>query len=288
MADVDYLMGRPKMARLITGWRRPRNPGLGLDLAGVVMAVGDQVSGFRPGDEVFGDLTDFGFGAFAEFACAPAAAFALKPKGLTFEEAAAVPQAAVMAAQGLLKPRPVRPGEQVLINGAGGNIGPFAVQIAKHLGAEVTGVDAPEKLDFISSVGADHVIDYTVEDFTANASRFDRVLDVASHHTISEARRVLRPGGVYLIVPGSIAGTLRAMVVGPLVSILGSRPVRMVAWKPFKAEDVAFLTGLLEKRQLRSVIDRSYSFEDIPEALRYQAQGRATGKIVISLAALPD
>jgi NADPH:quinone reductase-like Zn-dependent oxidoreductase len=246
------------------------------------MAVGDRVFGFKPGDEVFGDLTEFGFGAFAEFACAPEAAFALKPKGITFEEAAAVPQAAVMAAQGLLKPRPVRPGDQVLVNGAGGNIGPFAVQIAKHLGAEVTGVDAPEKLDFIRSVGADHVIDYTVDDFTANAGKYDRVLDVASHHTISEARRVLRPGGVYLIVPGSIAGTLRAMVVGPLVSILGSRPVRMVPWKPFRAEDVAFLTNLLVKRQLRPVIDRIYSFQDIPEALEYQAEGRATGKIVIS------
>ena len=270
MADVDYLMGRPKIARLITGLRRPRNPGLGLDLAGVVMAVGDEVSGFKPGDEVFGDLTDFGFGAFAEFACAPEGAFALKPKGLTFEQASAVPQAAVMAAQGLLKPRPVRPEEHVLINGAGGNIGPFAVQIAKHLGAEVTGVDAPEKMDFIRSLGA------------------DRVLDVASHHTISEARRVLRPGGAYLIVPGSIAGTLRAMVAGPLVSILGSRSVRMVAWKPFRAQDVALLTDLLEKRQLRSVIDRIYDFQDIPEALKYQAEGKATGKIVISLTTLPD
>lgn len=288
MADVDYLMGRPKIARWITGLRRPRNPGLGLDLAGVVMAVGDHVSGFKPGDEVFGDLTDFGFGAFAEFACAPEAAFAHKPKGLTFEQAAAVPQAAVMAAQGLLKPRPVRPGEQVLINGAGGNIGPFAVQIAKHLGAEVTGVDAPEKMDFIRSLGADHVIDYTVDDFTANASHYDRVLDVASHHTISEARRVLRPGGAYLIVPGSIAGTLRAMVAGPLVSILGSRSVRMVAWKPFRAQDVAFLTALLEKGQLRSVIDRIYDFQDIPEALKYQAEGKATGKIVIRLTTLPD
>ena len=288
MADVDYLMGRPKMARAITGLRRPRNPVLGLDLAGVVMAVGDRVFGFKPGDEVFGDLTDFGFGAFAEFACAPEAAFAHKPKGLTFEQAAAVPQAAVMAAQGLLKPRPVRPGEQVLINGAGGNIGPFAVQIAKHLGAEVTGVDAPQKMDFIRSLGADHVIDYTVDDFTANVGKYDRVLDVASHHTISEARRVLRPGGVYLIVPGSIAGTLRAMVVGPLVSILGSRPMRMVPWKPFRAEDVAFLTNLLEKRQLRSVIDRVYNFQDIPQALEYQAEGRATGKIVTSLTTLPD
>jgi NADPH:quinone reductase-like Zn-dependent oxidoreductase len=175
-----------------------------------------------------------------------------------------------------------------LVNGAGGNIGPFAVQIAKHLGAEVTGVDAPEKMDFVRSLGADHVIDYTLNDFTANVGKYDRVLDVASHHTISEARRVLRRGGVYLIVPGSIAGTLRAMVAGPLMSIIGSRPVRMVPWKPFRGEDVAFLTDLLEKRQLRAVIDRIYNFQDIPEALQYQAEGKATGKIVISLTTLPD
>lgn len=283
MADVDYLTGQPKIARLLTGVRRPRNTGLGLDLAGVVSAVGDRVSAFEPGDEVFGDLTAFGFGAFAEFVCAPEAAFAPKPRGLTFEEAAAVPQAAVMAAQGLLRPRPVRAGDDVLVNGAGGNIGPFAVQIAKHLGAQVTGVDAPGKLDFIRSVGADHVIDYTVEDFTTDGNQYDRVLDVASHSTISEARRVLRPDGIYVIIPGSIASTFRALVLGPLASVLGSRRVGMLAWKPFEAGDVDFLTHLLERGQLRAVIDRTYDFDDIPEALRYQAEGTATGKIVISL-----
>lgn len=283
MADVDYLMGRPKIARLGTGRKRPRNSGLGLDLAGRVVAIGDQVSDLVPGDEVFGDLTDFGFGAFAEFACASRAAFAPMPTGLTFTEAAAVPQAAVMAAQGLLKPRPVRPGERVLINGAGGNIGPFAVQIAKHLGAEVTGVDAPEKLNFIASVGADHVIDYTIEDFTAAPSQYDRVLDIAAHRKISEYRRVLRPGGVCVLVPGSIAGTFRAIVSGPLASVVGSRRIGSLAWKPFKGDDVAYLTGLLENGELRPVIDRAYPFQEIPEALQYQAEGTATGKIVISL-----
>lgn len=283
MADVDYLMGRPKVARLGTGRKRPRNPGLGLDVAGLVVAVGDQVSGFKPGDEVFGDLTEFGFGAFAEFACAAGAAFAPMPTGLTFEEAAAVPQAAVMAVQGLLKPRSVRPGERVLINGAGGNIGPFAVQIAKHLGGEVTGVDAPEKLDFVRSVGADHVIDYTIDDFTTTPSQYDRVLDIAAHCRVSAYRRVLRPGGVCVMVPGSITGTFRAFVSGPLSSAIGSRKIGALAWKPFKAEDVAFLTGLLENRELRPVIDRAYPFQEIPEALRYQAEGTATGKIVISL-----
>ena len=283
MADVDYLMGRPKIARLGTGRKKPKNSGLGLDLAGLVVAIGDQVSGLEPGDEVFGDLTEFGFGAFAEFACASEAAFAPMPTGLTFEEAAAVPQAAVMAAQGLLRPRPVRPGEQVLINGAGGNIGPFAVQIAKHLGGEVTGVDAPEKLDFVGSVGADHVIDYTIEDFTTTPSQYDRVLDIAAHRKVSEYRRVLRPGGVCVMVPASITGTFRAFVSGPLTSVIGSRKIGALAWKPFKGEDVAFLTGLLENGELRPVIDRTYLFQEIPKALQYQAEGTAKGKIVISL-----
>jgi NADPH:quinone reductase-like Zn-dependent oxidoreductase len=283
MADVDYLLGRPKIARLGTGLRTPRNRRLGLDLAGRVVEIGNQVSRLKPGDEVFGDLTGFGFGAFAEFACASEEAFALMPRGLTFEEAAAVPQAAVMAAQGLLKPRPVRSGDRVLINGAGGNIGPFAVQIAKALGAEVTGVDAHGKLDFLRSVGADHVIDYTVEDFTETTSRYDRVLDVASHSTINDSRRVLRPGGVYVIVPGSIPGVFRALIAGPLVSILGRRSIRMLAWKPFAREDVALLTDLLEKRAIRPFIDRTYSFEEIPAALRYQAEGTATGKIVVRI-----
>ena len=232
---------------------------------------------------MFGELTEFGFGDFAEFACASETAFAPRPVGLTFEEAAAVPQAAVMAAQGLLKPRPVRSGEQVLINGAGGNIGPFAVQIAKHLGGEVTGVDAPEKLDFIRSVGADHVIDYTAENFTTTASRYDRVVDIASHRKVSESWRMLRPGGVYVIVPATIASTFRAMVLGPLVSVLGSRRIGMLAWKPFNAEDVAFLTNLLEQRALHPFIDRIYQFDEIPKALEYQAEGNATGKIVISV-----
>lgn len=282
MADVDYLMGRPKVARLITGPRRPRNASLGLDLAGRVEEVGDQVTRLKPGDEVFGDLTEFGFGAFAEFACAPEAAFAPKPEGLTFEEAAAVPQAAVMAAQGLRGKRSVQPGFNVLVNGAGGNIGPFAVQIAKHLGAEVTGVDVTDKLDFIRSIGADHVIDYTVDDYTMMDARYDWVLDVASHRSIFELRRVLRPNGVYVIVPASIPGMFRAIVLGPLVSALGSKKVGNLRWKPFEAEQVAFLTDLLEKRDVSPVIDRTYGFDEIPDALRYQADGSAKGKIIIS------
>ena len=283
MADVDYLLGRPKFARLGTGLRVPRNRGLGLDVAGVVEAIGENVTRFRPGDEVFGDLTEHGFGAFAEYVCAPEAAFAPKPKGLTFEAAAAAPQAGVLALQGLRGRRPVRPGQRVLINGAGGNIGPFAVQIAKSFGAEVTGVDGTEKLDLLRSVGADHVIDYTEVDYTATGQQYDRILDVAAYRPIRESRRALRPKGVYVAVPGSIGGVFQGAVVGPLTSTVGSRTMSMHMWKPFNQPDVAFLTQLLESGDVVPVIDRTYPLSEVPEALTYQNEGRARGKIVITV-----
>ena len=284
MADVDYLLGRPKVARLGTGLRVPKNRGLGLDVAGVVEAVGENATRFRPGDEVIGDLTEYGFGAFAEYACASEEAFAPKPSGLTFEAAAAVPQAGVMALQGLRGKRPIRPGQQVLINGAGGNIGPFAVQIAKSFGAEVTGVDSTEKLDLLRSVGADHVIDYTEVDYTATGRRYDRILDVAAYRPIHESRRALNPKGVYVSVPGSITGVFRGGIVAPLASTVDGRKMGMLAWKPFNRPDVAYLTELLEAGTVFPVIDRTYPLSEVPEALAYQNEGRARGKIVIAVA----
>ena len=258
MADVDYLLGRPKFARLGTGLRVPKNRGLGLDVAGVVEVVGENATRFRPGDEVFGDLTEHGFGAFAEYACASEGAFAPKPNGLTFEAAAAVPQAGVLALQGIRSKRPIQPGQHVLINGAGGNIGPFAVQIAKSLGAEVTGVDSADKLDMLRSIGADHVIDYAEVDYAATGQQYDRVLDVAAYRPIRESRRALRPEGVYVAVPGSIAGVFQAAVVGPLTSMVDSRTMGMHIWKPFDQKDVSYLTQLLESGDVVPVIERTY------------------------------
>src|SRR5690348_350391 len=171
--DLEYLYGKSPFTRIAIGLRKPRIRGLGVDVAGEVEAVGMSVTGFRPGDEVFGNMTVYGLGAYAEYVCAPARAFALKPTSLTFEEAATIPQSAVLALQGLRGKRQVQPGDHVLINGAGGNVGPFAVQIAKHLGAEVTGVDATGKLDMVRSIGADHVIDYTREDITHKGQLYD-------------------------------------------------------------------------------------------------------------------
>jgi len=283
MADVDYLLGRPKIGRLVTGLRRPKHRGLGLDVAGQVEAVGENVTLFRSGDEVFGDMTEHGHGAFAEFVCASQDAFALKPAALTYEEAAAVPQAAVMALQGLRGKRPIRPGHTVLINGAGGNVGPFAVQIAKSFGAEVTGVDSTMKLDMLRSIGADHVIDYTKEDYTKLEQRYDWILDVAAYRTIFESRRALRPEGVYVMIPASMGGVFQSMVLGPLISMVDSHKMGMLMWKPFKKQDVEVLKELLDAGTVTPVIDRSYPLRQVPEALRYQEEGRARGKIVITI-----
>ena len=283
MADVDYLRGIPEVARVATGLRRPKNRALGLDLAGTVEAVGKDVTRFQTGDEVFGDLTEFDFGAFAEYVSAPQAAFALKPPSLTFEQAATVPQAAVMALQGLRGKRPVKPGQSVLINGAGGNIGPFAVQIAKSFGAEVTGVDSAKKLDMLRSLGTDHVIDYAKEDYTRSGQRYDRIFDVAAYRSVFESKRALKPRGVYVMVPATIAGTFQAIVFGALISLAGSRKMGMLAWKPMQQDDVAFLIELIEAGKLSPVIDRRYPLSEVPEALRYQADGHPAGKIVITV-----
>ena len=283
MADVDYLMGRPSAARLMTGLRAPRNRVLGLDVAGQVEAFGTKVTRFRPGDEVFGDLTEHGYGAFAEYACAREDAFAIKPSNLTFEEAATVPQTGVMALQGLRGKRPIEPGHSVLVNGAGGNVGPFAVQIAKSFGAEVTGVDHTDKLDMLRSIGADHVIDYAEEDVVLGGRRYDWILDVAANHSIVEWKRVLRPRGVYVVVPNSVAGMFKALFLGPLISLAGGRKMGMLMGQPFARDDVAFLTELIEAGKVTPVIDRRYPLEEVPEALRFQETGRPRGKIVITL-----
>jgi NADPH:quinone reductase-like Zn-dependent oxidoreductase len=282
MADVDYMLGRPSIARLGTGLRQPKNRVLGTDVAGRVEAVGKDVTRFRSGDEVFGDLTVFGYGAFAEYVCAPEDALATKPVNLTYEQAAAVPSAAIMALQGL-RGRRIEPGQHVLINGAGGNVGPFAMQIAKSFGAEVTGVDSTGKLDLLRLVGADHVIDYTQEDYLRNGQRYDRILDVVANHPILECKRALRPKGTYLMVVDTPARMFQGMLLGPLVSIAGSRKMGMLMWQPFKKEDVVTLTELIEAGGVTPVIDRTYPLSEVPESLRYQEEGHPRGKIVITV-----
>jgi NADPH:quinone reductase-like Zn-dependent oxidoreductase len=284
-ADLDYLTGTPFLTRLGTGLRKPRNRGLGLDVAGQVEAVGRDVTTFQPGDEVFGDLTQFGYGAFAEYASAPEHAWAHKPAGMTFEAAATIPQAAILALQGLGgRTRRIQPGHRVLVNGASGNVGPFAVQIAKSFGAHVTGVCSTGKMDMVRGLGADHVIDYTREDYTRGGQRYDWIVDVAGNRSILDCRRALRPRGVYVMVGGPTARIFGALFLGPLISLAGTRKMGlMMWWKPFNKEDVAFLTELLEAGKVTPVIDRRYPLTEVGDALRYLDEGRARGKVIITV-----
>lgn len=284
-ADLDYLYGKPFLTRMGTGLRTPRNRGLGLDVAGQVEAVGSDVTQLQPGDEVFGDLTAFGYGAFAEYAGAPERAWAPKPAGMTFEQAATIPQAAILALQGLRgRGRRVESGHKVLVNGASGNVGPFAVQIAKAFGAEVTGVCSTDKMGLVRELGADHVVDYTREDYTRSGQRYDWIVDVAGNRSILECRRALKPGGTYVMVGGPTARILAALVLGPVISLAGSRRMGlMLWWKPFDRQDLAVLVDLIEAGRIMPVIDRRYSLSEVPDALRYLKEGRARGKIVITI-----
>jgi NADPH:quinone reductase-like Zn-dependent oxidoreductase len=285
-ADLDGIQPRPAFVRLIVGLRAPRNHRIGLDVAGVVESVGPGVTRFRPGDEVFGDMFVFGQGAFAEYVCASEKAFASMPTGMTFEEAATLAHSAILALQGLRlrSGRTIRPGDNVLIDGASGNVGPFAVQIAKSMGAEVTGVCSTQKVDFVRSLGADHVIDYTMVDYTKTGERYDWIVDTDSHHPILRVRRALRPNGAYVTLGGTTVPILGAMLVGPLISLVSSRWTGLLLWwKPFKAEDVETLKELIAAGKVAPVIDRRFPLNEVVEALRYVHDGRAKGKVVISI-----
>ena len=258
-ADLDGLTPRPQFARTFMGLRAPRNHRIGIDVAGVVEAVGANATRFKAGDEVFADLFAYGQGSFAEYVCAPERAFQSMAPGMTFEEAATLPHSAILALQGLRlrNGRSIRPGDKVLIDGASGNVGPFAVQIAKSMGAEVTGVCSTAKLDFVRSLGADHVIDYTAVDYTATGERYDWILDTDSHHSILRVRRALKPDGAYVTLGGTSVPIFSALIVGPLISLASSKSTGlMLWWKPFKADDVATLKELIAAGKLKPVIDR--------------------------------
>jgi NADPH:quinone reductase-like Zn-dependent oxidoreductase len=281
--DLDYLYGRPSLTRMGTGLRTPRYRGLGFDVAGKVEAVGRRVTRFKPGDEVFADLTQFGWGAFAELGCAPERAWARKPSGLTFEQAATIPQAAVMALQGLRGRRRIGPGDRVLVNGASGSVGPFAVQIARAFGAHVTGVCSAGKIAMVRGLGADETINYARADYTRSGQPYDCIFDIKGNRSILENRRALRPRGVYVMVGGSTSRMFATMVLGPLISLAGSRTMGFLWWKPFRREDVLLLTELIETGKVTPVIDRVYPLAEVPEALRYLEGGQASGKVVITV-----
>ncbi len=283
-ADLDLIYPKPGFVRLFLGVRAPRAPGIGCDLAGVVEAVGPTARRFRPGDRVFGDMYPFGLGSFAEYKAVPERALLPIPSGLSFEVAATLPHAGILAVQGLRRRggNTVRPGDRVLVVGASGNVGPFAVQVAKSLGAEVTGVCSTAKTEFVRSLGADHVIDYTKEDYTTSGARYDWIVDVESHHGIPAVRRALRPGGTYVTLGGGAWLILGALTLGPLMSLRSDRWSGLLLWwRPFAAEDMTTLTALVADEQVRPAIDRSFGLDEVAEALRYVDDGHARGKVII-------
>jgi len=280
-ADFEALRG-VFVLRLVAPLK-PMYKILGTDIAGRVDSVGRNVKQFQPGDEIWADLSAVGWGAFAEYVSVPENALRLKPASMTFEEAAAVPQAGVLALQNLRGKRPIQPGQKVLINGAGGGAGTFAVQLAKYFGVEVTGVDSTSKLDMLRSIGADHVIDYTREDFTKSGQRYDLILDVVARHSIFEYKRALSPKGTCVFVGGSTAVIFQALLLGPLISMMGRKKMGVVMGKPNKKEDLVFLTELFEAGKVKPVIDRTYPLSEVPEAFRYLEEGHAQGKVVITV-----
>ncbi len=283
-ADLEYLRGVFVVRLLYQGVLKPKHKILGSDMAGRVETVGRNVKQFQPGDEIWGDLSyPHGFGTLAEYVCIPENALRLKPASMTFEEAAAVPTAALVALQNLRDRRPIQPGQKVLINGAGGGTGTFAVQLAKYFGAEVTGVDSTGKLDMLRSIGADHVIDYTKEDFSKNGQQYDLIIDVMVHRWIFDYKRALSPEGMCVFVGGSMTRILLNVFLGRLISMTSSKEMGLVPWKPNKKEDLAFLKELFEAGKVVPVIDRRYPLSEVPEALRYLEEGHAKGKVVITM-----
>jgi NADPH:quinone reductase-like Zn-dependent oxidoreductase len=242
------------------------------------------VKQFQPGDGVFGDVYDEGLGAFAEYKCMPEeGALAIKPANLTYEEAAAVPSAAVTALQGLRDQGQIQPGKKVLIIGASGGIGTFAVQIAKSFGAEVTGVCSTRNLDMVRSIGADQVIDYTREDFTQIEQRHDLILAAGGYRSIFAYKRALSPKGIYVWAGGSMAGLFQAVFLGPLISMTGSKKMGNVVPAGTIQKDLVFLKELLEAGKVVPVIDRRYPLSEVPEAVRYYGEGHSQGKVVITV-----
>jgi NADPH:quinone reductase-like Zn-dependent oxidoreductase len=287
-ADLDALTPKPGFARLFMGLRAPRSHGVGIDVAGVVEEVGAGVTRLKPGDQVMGDMFIGGQGSFADYVRAPERAFQTIPAGMSFEEASTLPHSAILALQGLRlrKGRTIKPGDRVLIDGASGNVGPFAVQIAKSMGAEVTGVASSDKLDMVRSLGADHVIDYTKVDYTKTGERYDWIVDTDSHHSLFSVRRALKPGGAYVTLGGNTGSILGSMIVGPLMSLFSDKWTGLLLWwKPMHAPDVETLKGLIAAGKVKPVIHRTYLLSQVVEALRQVDEGRARGKIVIDVSA---
>lgn len=265
------------------GFLKPKTSIPGVDIAGVVEAVGEDVSRFQPGDEVFGDIAGGGRGGFAEYAAAPEKLLVRKPANLTFEQAAAVPVAAITALQGLRDVGKIQAGQKVLVHGASGGVGTYAVQLAKVFGAEVTAVCSTRNLDQARSLGADHVIDYTKEDFSKNGQQYDLILAANGNRSVFDYQRALGPKGAYVMAGGTLKQIMQSMTLGPLISQKDGKKLGGVSTS-HNQNDLEMLSELLEAGKIVPVIDRVYPFKEAPEALRYLGTGHAQGKVVVKVA----
>jgi len=279
--DLAAVKGEPFMVRFTLGLREPKYKTPGKDMAGEVEAVGTNVKEFKVGDAVFGDLSECGWGAFAEYVSAPENAIVHKPANSSFEEAAAVPESAVVALQGLRNLGNIQLGQKVLIYGASGGIGTFAVQIAKSFGTHVTGVCSTRNLDLVRSLGADLVIDYTKEDFTQSGGQYNLILATAGYRSLFDYKRALAPNGCYVATGGEMAQIFQPMLLGPWLSTDG-RKMTNLAMKPNK-NDLTFVKDLIEAGKVKPVIDKCFPLSEVPEALRYYGQGRSRGKVVVTM-----
>lgn len=281
--DWDNLMGRQFLVRLISGLTKPRHIIPGADVAGIVEAVGKDVVDFKPGDEVYGDIAGAGFGCFAEYVTAPAKLLAYKSPAMSFEQAAALPQAGFLAIQGLQYYRGIQPGQQVLINGAGGGVGPLALQYAKMRGCIVTCVDKASKLDILHSLGADHLVDYTKEDYTRTGKQYDYILDVIAHRTASDYRRALKPGGVFSMIGGSMGGLLLCMMlIEPLLAKFSNKKLGIMGYRPNRV-DLELMNKLFEEGKFTPLIDKTFPLSQTADAFHYFGEGNFKGKIVIKI-----
>jgi NADPH:quinone reductase-like Zn-dependent oxidoreductase len=281
--DWDQLLGKHFIVRLIGGLFKPRYKILGADIAGRVEAIGNKVTQFQTGDEVFGDIAGCGFGGFAEYVAVPERLLARKSPAISFEQAAALPQAGLLALQGLRHNGDLKSEQLILINGAGGGVGTLALQYAKSCGAEVTCVDIEEKFDMLRSLGADHLIDYTKEDYTRSGPQYDKILDVIAHHSVSDYKRALKPGGSFVMIGGSMGWLLvQLMLFGSIISKFGNKKLGLMGYRPNR-NDLNTLSRLFEEGKVIPVIDCSYPLQETAEAFRYFGTGRVKGKIIITM-----
>lgn len=280
-SDVEFLKADPIYVRM-WGLFKPKYPILGSDIAGEIVAIGDKIKRFKIGDKVFGDIM-YAWGGFAEYVCAKESALVLKPEHRTFQEVAAIPQAGVVALQALRDKGQLKKGQQVLINGAGGGTGTYAIQIAKIFGAEVTGIDNSGKLDLMRKVGADHVIDYTTQDFTKCGRKFDLIIDFVAHRSFSDHKKNLKNNGAYVLVGGALSRIFQVLLVGSFVSLFSSKNIGMLGHEQ-RTKDIDTLLEWYDQGKIISIIDnKSFSLEETPEAMAFLESGSAKGKVLINL-----